>query len=657
MERLNNFGQGAEENPTVAQSQPIARAVQQTAVVGPGGEPLFVPGPTEANVGNSMGVGGYMGNQMIKENAGILAFFGLLPPGAGGGGMGVVYRARQISLNRPVALKMILAGQLANDMDIKRFRLEAEAAAGLDHPGIVPIYEIGQHLDQHYFSMGFVEGSSLAHKVAAGPLPSLEAARLVGEVAEAIQYAHERGVIHRDLKPQNVLLDQNGRPRVTDFGLAKKVGADADLTASGAVMGTPSYMPPEQASGDTHTLGPSADIYSLGAVLYCLLTGRPPFQSASLMETLLQVRQREPVAPRELNPAVDRDLETICLKCLQKDIPRRYASARDLADDLRRWLRGEPIVARPVSRAERSWRWCKRNPWLAGAIGSAAALLVAIAAISLFYADQQAQTTQRIKGLNTALEHETEVAREQTRQTKTALDQSNLRLALVNFERAETALNDDQVGLGLLWLVESYRSADAAGDRTWRRLARLNLAHWAGRHPTLEAVFPGANAAAYSPDGETILTGGIGQAQLWDAASGKPVRQPLAHPSGVNRVAFSPNGKTALTVGGTEVRLWDVAAGRPVAAPLHHQGDVHAAVFSLDGKVVATGSDDKTARLWDAATGQPIGQPLAHKAAVGSVAFSPDGKTVLTGSADQAARLWDAHTGRPSARGSRMESP
>ena len=223
------------------------------------------------------------------------------------GGMGVVYKARQTRLNRLVALKMILAGQLASPDDVKRFYTEAEAAANLDHPGIVPIFEVREQDGQHYFSMGYVEGQSLATRVAAGPLPPREAATLAREVAQSIQYAHDHGVIHRDLKPANILLDAKGRSKVTDFGLAKKLEGDSGLTASGQIMGTPSYMPPEQASGRLD-VGPLADLYSLGAVLYHMLTGRPPFQAAGVMDTLLQVIEREPVSPSVLNPHVARDL-------------------------------------------------------------------------------------------------------------------------------------------------------------------------------------------------------------------------------------------------------------------------------------------------------------------------------------------------------------
>ncbi len=277
--------------------------------------------------------------------------------------------ARQVSLNRPVALKMILAGQLATETDVRRFHTEAEAAANLDHPGIVPIYEVGQHEGQHYFSMGFVEGQSLSQRLAEGPIPPREAAALMVKVAAAIEYAHRHGVIHRDLKPANILLDQSGNPRVTDFGLAKKVQGDSGLTGSGQIMGTPSYMPPEQAGGNRSDVGPAADVYSLGATLYALVTGRPPFQAATAMDTVLQVIGEEPVPPRLLNPSLPGDLETICLKCLEKDPSRRYATAQALVDDLGRWLGGEPILARPAGRLERMAKWSRRNPaaaaWLA----------------------------------------------------------------------------------------------------------------------------------------------------------------------------------------------------------------------------------------------------------------------------------------------------
>ena len=272
------------------------------------------------------------------------------------GGMGVVFKARQLSLNRIVALKMILAGQLAREDEVQRFQAEAEAAANLDHPGIVPIYEVGYHEGQHYFSMGFVEGGSLADKINAGPLPARVAAQYTEKISEAMAYAHGRGVIHRDLKPANFLVDKNDQPKVTDFGLAKKVEGDSGLTATGQILGTPSYMPPEQAAGAVGAVGEQADVYALGGILYALVTGHPPFQADNPVDTLRQVLEREPIAPRQIVTKTPLDLETICLKCLEKDPRRRYQSARELADELGRFLRDEPIQARPVTAPDRAWR-------------------------------------------------------------------------------------------------------------------------------------------------------------------------------------------------------------------------------------------------------------------------------------------------------------
>ncbi len=281
------------------------------------------------------------------------------------GGMGVVFKARQVNLNRVVALKMILAGQFAGEEDIQRFYTEAEAAAQLDHPGIVPIFEIGEHQGQHYFSMSYIEGENLAERVAEGPLSPREAAQLVADVCDAISYAHQCGVIHRDLKPANILIDHNGQPRVTDFGLAKKTESDSALTGTGQILGTPAYMPPEQAGGKEGEVGPLADVYSLGAVLYCLLTGRPPFQAASPMDTLLQVLGSDALPVRQLVPTTARDLETICDKCLNKDPSKRYGSAKDLSEDLRRFLENEPILARPAGWVERASKWATKQPVIA----------------------------------------------------------------------------------------------------------------------------------------------------------------------------------------------------------------------------------------------------------------------------------------------------
>lgn len=264
----------------------------------------------------------------------------------GRGGMGVVYKARHKTLSRVVALKLVLRGRLAADDELARFRSEAEAAAQLDHPGIVPIYECGEVDGRAYFSMGYVEGDTLADRLAGGPLPPREAVQIAREVALAIDYAHQRSVIHRDLKPSNILIDKQGRPHVTDFGLAKRIDVAESLTQSGAILGTPSYIAPEQAMGSRGELGPAADVYSLGTVLYACLTGRPPFQGPSPFDTVLMVLEQEPLPPRMLDPGIDRDVEMIVLRCLQKPPELRYPSAAALAADLDAYLSGEPIAAR-----------------------------------------------------------------------------------------------------------------------------------------------------------------------------------------------------------------------------------------------------------------------------------------------------------------------
>jgi len=293
----------------------------------------------------------------------------------GRGGMGVVYRARQVKANRLVALKMILAGGHAGAAELARFRTEAEAIARLQHPNIVQVHEVGEHEGKPFFSLEFCGGGSLAQKLNGTPLPAREAAELVEALARAMQAAHARGVIHRDLKPANVLLAEDGTPKVTDFGLAKKLD-EAGQTQSGAVLGTPSYMAPEQAAGKGKEIGPLADVYALGAILYECLTGRPPFRAATALDTILQVVNDEPVPPSQLQSKTPRDLETVCLKCLRKEPAKRYASAADLAEDLRRWQAGEPITARPVGRVERGVKWVRRNPVVTSLL---AAVVLAVA--------------------------------------------------------------------------------------------------------------------------------------------------------------------------------------------------------------------------------------------------------------------------------------
>jgi tetratricopeptide (TPR) repeat protein/tRNA A-37 threonylcarbamoyl transferase component Bud32 len=313
----------------------------------------------------------------------------------GRGGMGVVYKARHIKLKRLVALKMILGGARAGDEDMLRFRTEAEAVARLQHPHIVQIYEIGAQDGQPFFSLEFIDGGSLDRKVGGKPQPLLEATSLMATLADAVHFAHQQGILHRDLKPANILLTKSGEPKITDFGLAKQMDGAQGQTETGSIMGTPAYMPPEQAQGDTRNLGPAADIYSLGAIMYELLTGAPPFKGETAMDTLLQVQMTEPTRPGKLRPRLPRDLETICLKCLEKSPCRRYATAGDLADDLRRFLNHEPIVARPVSTWERGVKWLRRHPAGAACLALLGLLILGSGGALAAYGVHQAQELQR----------------------------------------------------------------------------------------------------------------------------------------------------------------------------------------------------------------------------------------------------------------------
>jgi tetratricopeptide (TPR) repeat protein/tRNA A-37 threonylcarbamoyl transferase component Bud32 len=376
--------------------------------------------------------------------------------------MGVVYKARQTRLKRLVALKMILAGRHAGAEQLARFKIEAQAAARLKHPNIVQVYEVGIHEGLPFLSLEFIDGDRLDRHLGGAPLPPQAAAELIERLALAVHAAHEHGIVHRDLKPANILLEREGAgpaglgiPKITDFGLAKQSDAE-ELTATDAVLGTPSYMAPEQAAGKTRDVGPGADIYALGAILYEALTGRPPFRGATLTETLAQVRDREPLPPTRLRSSVPRDLETVCLKCLQKEPARRYTSAFALAEDLRRFQNDEPILARPVGQAERLWRWCRRNPAVARL--SAALLLVlmgTLVGVTLLWWHAEYERAaavdarHRADGLATEARHQQTVAEEQTRVARAETDKAN--------REANKANRTTQV------LADIFKTADPLG--------------------------------------------------------------------------------------------------------------------------------------------------------------------------------------------------
>jgi WD40 repeat protein len=568
------------------------------------------------------------------------------------GGMGVVFEARQISLNRPVALKMILAGALADETDVKRFYTEAEAAANLDHPGIVPIFEVGQHEGQHFFSMAFVEGKSLAGRLADGPMPAREAAALLLKAGAAIEYAHRHGVIHRDLKPANILIDPNGNPRVTDFGLAKKLQGDSGLTGSGQIMGTPSYMPPEQARGKRGEIGPAADVYALGATLYAMVTGRAPFQSATAMDTVLQVLSAEPVAPRRLNASIPRDLETICLKCLEKEPRKRYAGATDLGEDLRRFLAGEPILARPVTRLERAVKWARRRPAIASLLGLVA-LVTALglggvlwqwrqAVLARGDAERQAERAKAQTALAEERLQDSVMARAKEAE-QTQLAEQRLYIARMNLvQRCWEDYNGALIQQGL---DEQLPASEGGSDRRgfewyyWRR-------KFASGHITLRGHTQAVWAVAFSPDGKRLASASWDGVKLWDAATGQSIRTLKGDSGPVNGVNFSPDGRRVASAGRDwMVRVWDAATGKEILTLAGHTAWVNNVAFSPDGARIASASRDGTLKLWDATTGKEIRTLKGHTDPVNGVGFSPDGHRLASASADGTVKVWDPVTG------------
>src|SRR5438477_10042819 len=361
----------------------------------------------------------------------------------GRGGQGVVFRARQKSLNRTVALKVISLGQWASKVHLKRFRREAEAAASLDHPGIVPIYEVGERDGSCYFSMKFIEGGQIDEVTKRTPMSIRQAAELIAKVARTVHYAHEHGILHRDIKPGNILLDKKGEPHLTDFGLARLIETESTVTRTKEVLGTPSYMAPEQAVGETKKLTSATDVYGLGAVLYQLLTGQPPFAGGTTYETIRLLLEREPRQPRFLNPKVDRDLSAICLKCLEKDPPRRYPAAAGLAEDLEHWLKHEPIRAKRSGVFTHTRKWVRRNQALIGT--AAVCLLLGAASIWLL---RQPDWTRQISAATKKLLLSPEQAAQQTK----------LHQALIQYPEAQIDVSQMHIRQGISAIEERLYS-------------------------------------------------------------------------------------------------------------------------------------------------------------------------------------------------------
>lgn len=531
------------------------------------------------------------------------------------GGMGVVYRARQRSLNRTVAVKMILGGQLASPGAIRRFRLEAEAAARLHHPAIVPIYEIGEFETQHFFSMKLIDGASLAAclddfrlsdkpNAAERRAQQVAIAELLAKVARAIAFAHQRGVLHRDLKPSNILIDEQGEPHLTDFGLAKLTGGEADGgTVSAVVLGTPGYLAPEQAAGKVEQATPAVDVYGLGAMLYELLTGRPPFREATAWETMRAAIERNPTPPHELNPAVHRDLETIALRCLEKLPEKRYASASAVADELERFVRGDPIMARPVGRVEKAWRWCRRNTLFASLAASLFVVVLAGTGVALWQ-------WRRAESANVTLTEN--VGHLEWGAIDALLEQGQSSSALAktaSLLRADP--NDWKAAMFAMSVMENRRFPVPAAPLI--------------RHPEGSEL----TVARLTPDGRRIVTASYdGTARLWNAVTSEQAAPPLLHDGPVTWAEFSPDGTVLATSSDDKtVRLWDVASGRAVAEPTKLGEQVVNVRFSADGGYLLARTA-RTISILDPKTGKSSLGPLRHDGKLIEARFVSGGNAV-----------------------------